>query len=273
MKTYSVAEPDVSTAWLAACREMSGNPPVAYHTVVRIADPLKEDPVIHVRGGAILIACRLQRVETVANTIFPAAIAQTSRDHLELARRYLDMLPTLQYLSPKNNHGTYFARLVAFPGADGPVNQLDAIITRLRSETAKKGSGTGPMRSACYEAGFTAPGTDGTSGELEAPISTAVPVRVPGRDKRIRGFPCLSYCSFQLDREGTLHAMAHYRSHLMVERAYGNYVGLGRLLDYIAGQAGLRRGALTITAGYAQLDCRSQVSALLGSVPLVSAVH
>jgi hypothetical protein len=175
------------------------------------------------------------------------------------------MLPSLQRLSRKNDHGTYFGRLVSFPAAGGTVNQLDAIITRLRSETAKKGSGTGPM-SACYEAGFTTPDADGTGDDLEPSISTDVPVRAPGRDKRIRGFPCLSHCSFQLDREGTLHAMAHYRSHVMVERAYGNYVGLGRLLDYIAGQAGLRRGELTVTAGYAQLDCRSPVTALLRSV-------
>jgi hypothetical protein len=182
------------------------------------------------------------------------------------------MLPTLRHLSPKNSHGTYFARLVAFPGPDGPVNQLNAIITRLCSETAKKGSGTGPM-SASYEAGFAVPGTDGSRDELDAPVTVTMPVRAPGRDRRVRGFPCLSHCSFQLDREGTLHAMAHYRSHLMVERAYGNYIGLGRLLDYIAGQAGLRRGELTVTAGYAQLDCRSKVSALLGSVALAGAAQ
>ena len=117
----------------------------------------------------LLAAEDLQPAETVANTIFPAAIAATSRDHLELTRRYLAMLPTLRRLSPGNARGTYFGRLVAFPGPDGPVNQLDAVITRLRRETAKKGSGTGPL-TACYEAGFTAPGTD---------IPIAVPERLP----------------------------------------------------------------------------------------------
>ena len=64
------------------------------------------------------------------------------------------MLPTLKRLARPNARGTYFSRLIHFPGPDGPVNQLDAVITRLRSETAKKGSGTGPL-TACYEAGFT----------------------------------------------------------------------------------------------------------------------
>ena len=48
------------------------------------------------------------------------------------------MLPTLRRLSNGNRRGTYFSRLVAFPGPGGPVNQLDAIIIRLRSENAKK---------------------------------------------------------------------------------------------------------------------------------------
>jgi len=263
MRTINVAGPDISTAWLAACRAMCGNPPVAYHTVVRIENPLGEDPAVRSAVERILAAHGLQPVGTVANTIFPAAVARTSSDHLALSRRYGAMLPTLQRLCPaQNDRGTYFGRLVAFPGAKGPVNQLDAIITRLRSEVAKKGSGTGAL-TAAYEAGFTDPGPESTDGQMESCVTAAVAVRVPGQDSRVPGFPCLSHCSFQLDREGTLHAMAHYRSQLMVARAYGNYTGLGQLLGYIAEQAGLRCGELTVTAGYAQLDCRRDVSALI----------
>lgn len=172
------------------------------------------------------------------------------------------MLPTVQRWAA-NARGTYFSRLVAFPGPDGPVNQLDALITRLRRETAKKGSGTGPL-TACYEAGFTQPAADGPAlvPEQDA-VAMAVPVRAPGSDNSVMGFPCLSHCSFQLDHSARLHAMAHYRSHLMVERAYGNYLGLGRLLGYIASQAGLTAGELTVTAGYARLDCQNRLSALL----------
>src|SRR5215472_8748752 len=139
MRTVNVSGPDISTAWLAACRAMDDNAPAAFHTVVRIPDPLSEDPAIRCALDRILAKRRLQPVSTVANTIFPAAVAQTSCDHLELSRRYVAMLPTLKRLAPaKNNQGTYFGRLVAFPGANGPVNQLDAIISRLRVEGAKK---------------------------------------------------------------------------------------------------------------------------------------
>jgi hypothetical protein len=40
----------------------------------------------------------------------------------------------------------------------------------------------------------------------------------------------------------------------MFERAYGNYLGLGRLLAYIAHQAELGCGTLTVVAGHARLD-------------------
>jgi hypothetical protein len=61
--------------------------------------------------------------------------------------------------------------------------------------------------------------------------------------------------------------MAHYRSQLMIERAYGNYLGLGQLLSYIAAQAGLRCGELTVTAGYAVLDYRHDIHALISRPP------
>jgi hypothetical protein len=265
MRTINVAAPDVSFAWLAACEAMMAEPPVAYHTVVRIENPLREDSGIRAGLERILEAHCHQPVSTVANTIFPSAIASSSEDHLELARRYTTMLPTLKRLSPKNDRGTYFGRLIAFPGPRGPVNQLDVIITRLRKELAKKACGTGPL-SAAYEAAFINPAAEGADTGLDAPVVAAAQVVVPGSDTRFPGFPCLSHCSFELDRQGRLHALAQYRSQRMVERAYGNYLGLGLLLSYIAACAGLSCGELTVTAGYAELEYRRDVSALISAV-------
>jgi len=265
MRTINVAAPDVSLAWLAACEAMIGGPPVAYHTVVRIENPLGEDSAVRDGLERILAARQLQPVRTVANTIFPAAIAATSPDHLELSSRYAAVLPTLKRLSSKNDRGTYFGRMIAFPGAAGPVNQLDVIITRLRQEIAKKGSGTGSL-TAAYEAAFIDPRSDGADTNLEAPVGAAAQVLVPGSDTRFPGFPCLSHCSFQLDRQGALHALAQYRSQRMVERAYGNYLGLGLLLSYIADRAGASCGVLTVTAGYAELEYLRDVSALITAV-------
>jgi thymidylate synthase len=83
----------------------------------------------------------------------------------------------------------------------------------------------------------------------------AVGIFEPGQDRnRAMAFPCLSHCSFQLGRDGRVHALAHYRSQYLLQRAYGNYLGLGRLLDYVATSAGLSTGELTVVAGHIQLE-------------------
>ncbi|MBT2466138.1 hypothetical protein J7E92_32415 [Streptomyces sp. ISL-63] len=46
----------------------------------------------------------------------------------------------------------------------------------------------------------------------------------------------------------------------MVTRAYGNYLGLGRLLAYLAKHAEVSPGALTVVAGHAQIE--GDISAL-----------
>ena len=53
--------------------------------------------------------------------------------------------------------------------------------------------------------------------------------------------PCMSSCAFQLDGH-SVHLLAQYRNQWLVTRGYGNYPGLGRLLVYVAGQAGLESG-------------------------------
>ena len=68
------------------------------------------------------------------------------------------------------------------------------------------------------------------------------------------GFPCLSHCSFQLDANGRVNLLATYRSQYLVQRGYGNYLGLGRLLAYVAAQTELSVGQLTVVAGLAHLE-------------------
>jgi thymidylate synthase len=161
---------------------------------------------------------------------------------------------------PGNTHGTYFGRLVAYPGAKkAEIDQVGNIISRLRQQS----SGKAPM-TAAYEADLAHPADGAVPAELL--------VHAADRDNLYRGFPCLSHCSFQLDRDGRVHGAALYRSHYMFERAYGNYLGLGRLLAYIADQAGLARGTLTVMAGHAHLDGPiTAIRPLLSDTPTLAA--
>jgi thymidylate synthase len=246
MDTFTVSGPDISTAWIRACKALDQPPNRrGYHTVVRIADPIADDPRVRFELDRILESKNKQSVRTVANTIFPAALARAAKDHDALVARYKKLFPSLKRLHQGNRLGTYFDRLINYPGPGGSTDQIALIIGRLRQQLETRG----PM-TACYEANLVDPASD-HDGEA---FTVSAPVRVPGVDNNIMQFPCLSHCSFQLDREGRLHLTALYRSQYMIERAYGNYVGLGELLAYIAHNSRLQVGGLTVVAGYAQLD-------------------
>ncbi|MFI6513292.1 hypothetical protein ACIBCT_37300 [Streptosporangium sp. NPDC050855] len=247
MHTFSVAAKNTSLAWAAACRalDVKTNPgQKGFHTVVRIANAAAEDPQVRAQFDQVRDKHGYAPIETVANTLFPAGLAATCSSPEELVHRYQQMYEPLMRIDPQNRSGTYFGRIVAYPGKKGPVDQLTTLIARIRLQT----SGRGPM-SAAYEMDVVHP--HDTEPE-EGTWSTSV--HVAGTDNKYRGFPCLSHCSFQLDRAHTLHAVALYRSHYMVARAYGNYLGLGRLLAYLAQQAKVHPGSLTVIAGHAQIE-------------------
>lgn len=244
MSLVSVEGSNVSTAWLAAAQRLNREPKrKAINTVTRIADPVGEDPAVRQAMDELLDNGKnLQCVDTVANTIFPEAIARSSRDHEELVERYVRMYPMLRKKFTKNDRGTYFGRLIQYPSTKGPFDQVGAVIKRIN---VQRGSAGGTLQAARYEALVEAPGDLGPD---------ALAVYVPGTDNSPMGFPCLSYCAFQLDTEQRVHLLATYRSQFLVERGYGNYLGLGRLLAHVARQTGLEVGHLTVVAGLAHLE-------------------
>jgi hypothetical protein len=261
LHTFTVSAPDVSSAWLDACSRLATLPKAkAFHTVVRIADPRREDPHLRAeleRLRATHTTPALYPIDTVVNTLFPVQLAASCTTHEQLTTRYRALYPRLREI-PRNVHGTYFGRLVAYPGAahkPDPVDQLARVITRLDklSKSARW--------NAIYEAGVahvtdTDPDlADQNPGAGEVTGIDAV-IRVAALDTQTLDFPCLSHCSFQLDSAtNTVHLAAYYRSHYMFDRAYGNYLALGHLLTWVATQAGLTPGSLTVMAGCARLGC------------------
>lgn len=259
MSPFVIEKANTSLAWQEACLKLdvSSNPRRdALHTVVRISNAAAEDPQVRAEFDQMRAERGYAPIETVANTIFPAKLAAVSRTPEELVRRYRDMYPTLRRIDRGNAIGTYFGRIVEYPGQKGPVDQLTALIDRIHRQAAGKGAMT-----AAYEMDFahpddpTASDLAGNGHDADAHTGTwSTPVHAAGKDNGLRGFPCLSHCSFQLDRDRTLHAVALYRSHYMVARAYGNYLGLGRLLAYLAKHAEVEPGTLTVIAGHAQIE-------------------
>ena len=235
----------VSAAWYDAVRTTRAAPGhKVFHLVVSIEQPLTEDETIRNEMDKLLADRGLQTVDTVASTIMPAALAELCHTHDDLVARYRDRYEVIMRF-PKNSWGTYFGRLVAYPVGHGnrpaPVDQLAPVIKALR----------GPqVVAAQYETAVA------TAEDMAGPseiLDPGVLIHHPTRGRHGRGAPCLSNIAFQREAN-RVHAIAHYRSHFLIERAYGNYLGLAWLVRYVAGQAGLGVGHLTVVAGYAQID-------------------
>jgi hypothetical protein len=258
VNAISIEEANLSTAWLKTLGAVLGVPASShFHVVTRIADPTSEDPDIRNAVDQLLDDLDLDSIETVANTIFPAQMAATSDSPESLVDRYRVVLPELRRLHRNNRSGTYFGRLVAYDGPRGRVDQVGGLIAKLRTELRNSGP-----KSARYEATFDQPADSGNE------LTSSAPVFIPGQDNAIMGFPCLSLCSFQLDGRN-LHLVAHYRSQYLVQRGYGNYLGLARLQQYIARNAGVEPGAMMIVAGRARADgiAKYRFAAMLNSLP------
>lgn len=239
---------NVSAAWVAGLDRLLAGDGEAVNLTMAIADPTTEDPAIRSAIDSFVGERRRARpksielVSTVANTIFPQSLyieglGEGAEQHLYALEKRARGLTHL-----RNRQGTYFERMAAWP-VDSPIegekpttfNQLDQAVTRLRRLRAQ-----GKQRGNQFEIGMTTPADE----------AIAVPIVVPGRDRQTMGFPCLSHVSLSLQK-GVIHMTAIYRNHEFVRRGYGNYLGLGRVLRFVAQQSGWPRGELTCVSASA----------------------
>jgi thymidylate synthase len=128
---------------------------------------------------------------------------------------------------------------------------------------------------------MTGTGTHGGKNQLDSILSTylgkkgmrrsALQVAVfdPERDHSAEPylkFPCLQHVTFAPDNNG-LCVNAFYAVQYMVERAYGNYLGLCQLGRFVAHELNLPLKRVTCIAGVAQLDTsKASVKTVLGAV-------
>lgn len=263
MSSYIQPAPDVSDAWLRTLEVVVAKGGHAVNVVSTVEDPLAaEDP--HVRSAVDEILTegyrndvRIQSVDTVAGTIFPldlyADTGLTYGTHLdcgELAKldasaadlytSYAEILPILT-TDRANNRGTYFGRMVSWPGkTGGGINQIaDRIIRLRRSFDTNRGQRNVEDIAVGGEADLS---EDFPGFQIYA-----------SSDRRERGFPCLVHVDLTLYR-GRLSMAATYRHQYLVTKAYGNLLGLSRLLGFIAQQSGFEVGELMVNATFADAE-------------------
>ena len=227
MTCRTVEATSISEGWLGAARCLSDAPGhQATHLIVRMTEPLPEEPRLRAALEEVLASEGMQEVDEVRNTIFPAALAADIPDPSELAKAYLEDYDILRRFAG-NNRGTYFGRICAYPHPEGaPTPQLVNLIDKLDE------SRRGDRFRARYQLNIYAEHKD--------------------RKARI-GFPCMAHLAFQLGGANSerLDCLALYRAQDMLAKGYGNFLGLAELQEYIAGRTGFAPGELTVVAGNA----------------------
>lgn len=239
----TIEEPDISTAWAKALLQILA-PGVTELSPLIVTVNLNgsgtcEQPDIR----ALLDQCidgfrksgdknlmKIQPVQTVANTVFPSSYwnRNAADDAKLLFDRFDRAWPRLEKCS-QNRRGSYFRRMTAFrPKSEGdkPVNQLKHVIETYRDRNNHR-------RSA-----------------LQASIFD--PALDHNHSNRGMGFPCLHQVSFAPIGTGGLAITGFYATQYIVDRAYGNYLGLCRLGEFMAKQLGLTLVKMTCIASVAQ---------------------
>jgi len=221
---------NVTDAWIKSISFLKDNGCKCYNLIVEIENPILEDIAVKKDIDTILLSGTdpEQQVETVANTIFPKALDSLGKPREELYQRFHSIYPLLRKVR-KNQNGTYFGRLVSWgiENGDGGHNQLEQTITKL--EQAKRSESPKKVR---YEMSIYNPIQDGS---------------------KLIGFPCMSFISIKI-RGNSLDMTVMYRNQFFGSKAYGNYLGLGRLLDFICRCSDYEVGKLTCIATHADLE-------------------
>jgi len=257
------AQSTIGEAWLATLTDVSSDGGRKIHLLSTVTDPSGPDhPGIRAVADALLVEHwrgknHIQPVETVAGTIFSdlyrdpgvswskdmsaSDLTKLNRAAERLYERYSALLPHLRDF-PANKRGTYFGRMIQFPGKKGnDVNQLAARVASLRS-TRRGGRGRTNANDLVL----------GGEGQILDDGLPGVQVYAAD-DNRTRGFPCLVHIDISVF-EGKLNLIATYRHQYLITKAYGNMVGLANLQKFLSQQSGFPVGELSIMATMADAE-------------------
>ncbi|MEL1135559.1 thymidylate synthase [Desulfitobacterium sp. THU1] len=224
-----IIEESFQTAWAKAIIALSKNRWELWNLVVQIKNPSMLNSTMHEEMRKFALSHKkLIEPDKVAYTIFPFKSYKsgiTTREKLYKAYwRYFKITRKMEH----SGWGTYFERMIRYPTTAGEVDQLGSIIDNINS------------RRTNYCAAHV------------------IMIPQPNRDlNKIMGAPCLNYLTIQVenpeDHRKIINLLAVYRNHDFRSRAYGNYLGLCKLLHYIAKETNSSMGSLTCVSSHADV--------------------
>ena len=214
---------DISTAWLNAKDNIIGQPGhMCNNLIVCIANPLLIDQPVHEQYIDFCKDFDLTEPDKLSSTIFPRKMFSiVGQDREKLYRKYPKLHKVL-----KGKWGSYFNQMINWSDGKTSCNQLEYIISKINE------------RNKIHKAAYT--------------IQIPYPTKHNGWP---RGGPCLNNILIQLKKNpNTMSIMAIYRSHDFAIKAYGNYMGLGHFLEFLASQTNFAIGTLTCISSHAFVE-------------------
>jgi hypothetical protein len=200
----------------------------------------EEDPAVRAALDACLAAKGRADIETVAWTIFPQQLWRLAQhDRYRLFDLYTEAYPRYRALNPRlNARGLYFGRLIAFGNESRAFNQLEWIISAYRERSSVRKT---MLQAAVFD-----------------------PMQDHVRQAQL-GFPCLQHVTF-VPGDGQLCVNAFYATQQLFDKAYGNWLGLSRLGEFMAREMGLTFTRLNCFVGIEKLERITKGDVALRSV-------
>ena len=248
-----VADTNVSGAWAQTLLHVLDHPgkeisPLVLSVTGFGGAPVSENADVRDALDAVLEVRGYPDIETVAFTIFPQRLWEiANHDRALLFRLYRDTYPRYRSMEPhKNGRGLYFERLTTSGPATHDGNQLEHIISEYRGRPGVRDS------------------------MLQASVFD--PTRDHVRSAQL-GFPCLQHVSFVPVANGGLVLNAFYATQQLFDKAYGNYLGLCQLGQFMAHEMGLTFTRFNCFVGVLKLERIGKQDAQLAPVIASARAH
>lgn len=226
-EVIAIQSGNFQNAWAQVVLELKNHSWNAWNVVVQIKNPLEIDEDKHRIMENFAADKGLVGQNQVAYTIFPYKLYK-GQERDVFYKQYWKYYNANKLDSYANWKDTYFARLIRYNSNGVEIDQLGTIIDSIKNRTINNGS------------------------------SYVMIIPYPQKDiKRKMGAPCLNYITVQVELINCrryINLCSVYRNHNFRERAYGNYYGLGKLLEYIALETKSIVGVLTCVSSHAYID-------------------
>ena len=237
--------------WLRACEYLAKTKDHDdFDVILHITDPSplsKSDARVLASVDRFLVKHGGASVDTVAETIFPL------QDYLRGGKNgvfeiYPERMAKIHSARKDRQWGNYAMRILRQKDRDGTIyNPLKDLLKKIQNHGDYKATfelGSGHALDGDY---VDICGSEATGDDI------AIYNGAADRRPMYGHLPCLMHLSVKLDH-GKVRLNATYRSHYYVQRLLGNLLGLARLQYFLAHEAGLNIGPLTINSTYAKLD-------------------